>query len=235
MDNEEPRDRLQVARLNAGLTRSQLAVKLGRAASTIRAHETGQNRIQPDAAAAYGKELGVNPSWILYGTEDNSAVLAKLAGTTPELNTVPVVGEIFEFGSHYNKEGEESHFDEKLIISLSEYADDTLVAYVHRSELSEPSHKEYLIVAPHRGEFHLIDEVVLRRSEGQFYELAVWKVGAEKDWLVLFRGSAQSHARDLIKVRKGGRLDDFFTVVGIVVARLSVRRRHREAVSLNSA
>lgn len=63
----EPGERLRAARVAAGLSVQTLSERVGFAASTVRAHENGQNEIRPHAAKAYAPILKVTPGWILYG------------------------------------------------------------------------------------------------------------------------------------------------------------------------
>jgi transcriptional regulator with XRE-family HTH domain len=71
----EPGERLRKARLDAGLSVEQLAERIEKAASTVRAHENGQNGIKAPMAARYARALSVTPEWLLYG---------KVAGQRPE-------------------------------------------------------------------------------------------------------------------------------------------------------
>lgn len=64
------RERLHEARRKAGVSRRVLAERMGKAQSTISAHENGQNNITAEAAAEYGRVLKVSPSWLLYGDAD---------------------------------------------------------------------------------------------------------------------------------------------------------------------
>lgn len=65
-----PSTRLRATREQAKLTRDALAMRVGFAATTVRAHENGQNGIRPDAALAYAAALNIKPEWLLYGDGD---------------------------------------------------------------------------------------------------------------------------------------------------------------------
>lgn len=71
----EPGERLRAARTEARLSVEQLAERIEKAPSTVRAHENGQNGIKPPMAARYARALNVTPEWLLYG---------KVAGQRPE-------------------------------------------------------------------------------------------------------------------------------------------------------
>jgi transcriptional regulator with XRE-family HTH domain len=63
----EPGERLRAARVAAELSVEQLAERIEKAASTVRAHENGQNGIKAPMAARYARALNVTPEWLLYG------------------------------------------------------------------------------------------------------------------------------------------------------------------------
>lgn len=237
MSDNEPKDRLRSARTRLGLSREQLATKLGRAASTVRAHENGQNQILPDAAAAYARELGVSPAWLLYGSEDQPA---KVQG--PRTKLVPVVGEIWE-RSHFTPAGEIYDPGEEpfFTISLPEYAaEEDVRAYLYRSADFAHRVRKYVITAAlPLDELTLVDEVVLRSREGRLVETAIWRVGAaEAGWRFFYQGATQTTAQRIIKLRAGDERPGFgddnaeegastpsTTLIGVVIARAEVRRR----------
>jgi transcriptional regulator with XRE-family HTH domain len=76
----EPGKRLKQARTAAGLSVEQLAERMGGAASTVRAHENGQNNIKPPMAQRYGSALGVAPEWLLYGRGEGDVPTLQLEG-----------------------------------------------------------------------------------------------------------------------------------------------------------
>jgi len=219
MEGEEPKDRLRRAREGLHFSRELLAAKLGRAASTVRAHENGQNRIQPDAAAAYARELGVSAAWLLYGVEDSGGPIEGLA-----TRAVEVVGEIWDW-PHFIKEDDETKVREYLSISLPEYRDRKLSAFVEHYGGNDYLYRHYVIVANVVDELSLVDEVVLRYREGSFSNIGRWRIGAQRGWRVFYQGPDQAAAQKLIKVTAEGNLDDFYEVLGVVVADLTVRRR----------
>lgn len=66
-DMDTPGARLRFAREKAGLSVADVADRIGKAASTVRAHENGQNRINASAARDYAGAVRVTASWLLYG------------------------------------------------------------------------------------------------------------------------------------------------------------------------
>jgi transcriptional regulator with XRE-family HTH domain len=81
----EPGDRLRQARADAGLTVEQLAERVQKASSTVRAHENGQNGIKAPMAARYARALNVSPEWLLYGRSADDR------GPLPELSELPLL------------------------------------------------------------------------------------------------------------------------------------------------
>lgn len=63
----EPGARLRELREAAGVSVEQLAQRVGKSPTTVRAHENGQNGIRPPMAQRYARELNSTPEWILYG------------------------------------------------------------------------------------------------------------------------------------------------------------------------
>lgn len=219
----EPKDRLREARLTLGLTRAQLAAKIGRAESTVRAHENGQNKIQPEMATLYARELGLSPSWILYGHGDLPHAQPGAIRSALALRTIPVVGEIWPGADAFVRVGEETRSLGVLMISLPEYEDRDLSAYSVRGMDDEQFSRRYVIAAKSDEPLSLVDTVILRVSEGNFYYLDLWRVGAEKDWVVFYQGESQARASEIIKVRDLE--DNSVQVAGVVVAEMSIKRR----------
>lgn len=217
MTDQSPADRLRAARTKAGVTRAQLATKLGISQSTLRAHENGQNGIQPSMAEQYASELGVAPQWILYG----------MGAGSPEpgldyrhLMTVPIVGRAAP--GYFPDKGRVDPNDH-LELTLPGYKGFPLKAYAH-------GHREgvgggaYVICVPWSGgDLRLSDEVVLRRAEGDLAEVDIWKVGASAEYVVLYKGDNQSQASEIVKLSHdvmadlGGRSKMW--LLGLVVAR----------------
>jgi len=64
---EEPKDRLQQARIRAGYgSASAAATAFGWTRSTYAHHENGTREILPDAAERYARAFRVSPAWILF-------------------------------------------------------------------------------------------------------------------------------------------------------------------------
>jgi len=228
MDEAEPKDRLRQARERRGVTRAQLAAKIGRSQSAIRAHENGQNKLSPDMAEIYAAELGVSPWWLLYGVDD---LPAKVMNHTDYARVVRVTGEIWE-RSHFVPAEELLVYtdeDEGVVISQPQYAGIELVAFIVRGDNYSSRRRKYVVAA--RIPFDavtLADEVVAVQREGRLAQLGIWKVGARDDDMVtLYRGPTQGEAHDLYKLRRGtpayddiiGPVIQYTEVISRVIAR----------------
>lgn len=224
MTEEGPSTRLRDARERRKVSRAQLAAKLGVSQSTLRAHENGQNGIQPAMAGQYAAELGVSPQWILYGHGD----LVDGDSAPAKLSSIPVVGQARP-GYHPNVVAKPS--DEPLSLAVPGYDQFRLKAYAQEQGGRE-GFKSYVICAPWEGDaLYLADEVVLRRSAGELAEIDIWKVGAEPGWIVFYKGQMQAQAHDLLKIKadKLGNpgLREGVWVLGLVVAHLEFMPHHR--------
>ena len=60
-------ERLRRARLGAGLTQMQVAVRAGTGLPTISRLETGATGPRPETVRKLADALGVSPAWLLFG------------------------------------------------------------------------------------------------------------------------------------------------------------------------
>lgn len=218
---DEPKDRLRHVRQLAAVTRKVLAWKLGISESAIRAHENGQNKISPDMAVKYAAELGVSPTWLLYGIHENAGLGSDKAAAVRTVQVVGVIRDRMYVRQRYH------HVESipPLVISLPDFEGVPLEAYLVYSDESDDTFESYAIVAPESvvGRY-LVDEVVLTVKEGELVETGLWQVGGDSEWDVFFRGAdLQSKADELVKVRKGAP-PGFADVNGVVVAWFSAMR-----------
>lgn len=221
MTDQTPAARLRATRDRLKITRPQLAAKMGVGQSTIRAHENGQNNIQPAVAELYAKELGITPSWLLYGEGPPPAV------GTPTESKIPVVGRL---RPGYFADAPFDPVTPHLSLTIPGNNIDGLKAYLN--EGATEGHVSYVICAPWYGEaLYLVDEVVIRKAEGSLAEVDTWKVGAEPGHFVFYKGDSQARAHEILKVQApvashigaGQR----FWVLGLVVGRLDFLSPHR--------
>jgi transcriptional regulator with XRE-family HTH domain len=66
-DMESMGDRLRKARLTKYASANQAAKAIGVAASTLRAHENGQNKFGTEEAELYARRFGTTPGYLLTG------------------------------------------------------------------------------------------------------------------------------------------------------------------------
>lgn len=82
---------MRARRRELGLAASDLGRPIGKADVTVRAHETGQNRMTAEIAAAYAEVLQVTPAWLLYG-EGSAPPPVPVAGAAQTQLTVDAKG-----------------------------------------------------------------------------------------------------------------------------------------------
>ena len=180
----EPGERLRRARLNAGLTIEQLAERIQRAPSTVRAHENGQNGIRSAQAARYAAELKVAPEWLLYGQGEYQ----KLEGTF-RIDTNWVEREIW-FGVQDGVWMEEHRAREGKVGAWFRYAIATIpdCDMIYQLEQRFRGYVEFTFLFVKKYETSALregDHVVLRRSKLGFVELTLYEVLTEGDRVVV--------------------------------------------------
>lgn len=89
---EEPCDRLEKARRNAGFEQAVEAARaFGWQESTYVSHENGTRGIRPEVAERYARAFRVRPEWLLYGRHD---VEERTSPETDGATIVKVVGRV---------------------------------------------------------------------------------------------------------------------------------------------
>lgn len=83
-----PSERLKRTRNQSGLSVRELSKLTGIGEKAIRAHETGQNGIRPEAAEKYASALSVQPEFILFGTTPSNLVEGFDVRMIPRLGVV---------------------------------------------------------------------------------------------------------------------------------------------------
>ena len=81
MSSETPGERLRRVRESFDLSTDQVARRIGKAPSTVRAHENGQNGIKPGMAAKYAAIYRTTPEWVLFGIGDEPSKDADTSGS----------------------------------------------------------------------------------------------------------------------------------------------------------
>lgn len=181
---DEPKDRLRLARSAAHLSVEELAERTGQAASTVRAHENGQNAIRPRAAQRYAEALLLDPSWIMFGAGTGPRASQELETV---LHQVQILGEV-RHGAWYDKSSLLRLRDDYQAILLPEYKDYELHAFEMGDTYGVYPQGALVYVVdldvatPKPG-----DEVVVVRFRAGLSEIGIWEV--------VGRGSEQRLAR----------------------------------------
>ena len=170
--NEEPRSRLRRVRLAARLSPEDLAALIGRAPSTVRAHENGQNAIRADAAKRYGSVLGFAPGWLLYGEGIGPASPDQL---NTQVRQLPVLADV-RLGTWVEIEQQQTaHMF--IPFSLIGFDDVELTAY-RLAEDFQLYRTGTIIICVSWDNFpiDLGDDIILRRTRGDLAEHSLWHV-----------------------------------------------------------
>lgn len=227
MSGMEPGDRLREARTSAGLTVEQLAERVQKAASTVRAHENGQNGIKAPMAERYARALGVSPEWLLYGRSADDR------GQMPELSELPLLSNI-QAGAWLSMD--DSGQEEPEMV---QHAKDR--AYPHaRQWLREVQGDSMNAVGVMPGDLaHLVEffgaglengmivEVTRSRDGGSLREITLKEVEVSDRGVLLWPRSTNPRWKDPVRLNDDGSDDIHVEVTGILVA---TTRRFRRAV-----
>lgn len=223
----EPGDRLRDARTKAGLTVEQLAERVQKAASTVRAHENGQNGIKAPMAQRYARALGVSPEWLLYGRSADDR------GATPELSELPLLQSI-QAGAWLAVD--ETGQDEPELV---QHARDP--AFQHaRQWLREVQGDSMNAVGVMPGDLaHLVEffgsglenglivEVTRSRAGGALKEITLKEVEVSERGILLWPRSTNPRWKDAVRLNDDSDDDIVVEVTGILVATTRRFRRPR--------
>ena len=213
-----PGQRLRQAREAARLTRKELGGALSKAQSTIRAHENGQNAIGPEAASEYSRQLGVSPTWLLYGEELD----APLPSIGPfDAGVVPVLGKLRHGSFSTLEQVTDQPALGELLMSIPGFEGLALAAYL--DETSSDRYNRSYVITVDLGHLSSVDEFVLERRRGSLVELAVWRLLWQGDYMIFYVGDSPSTATETIQKWPGKPSDLELTIVGRVIARLTYR------------
>lgn len=223
----EPGDRLREARSNADLTVEQLAERVQKAASTVRAHENGQNGIKAPMADRYARALGVSPEWLLYGRGADDR------GQLPDLSELPLLQSI-QAGAWLAVD--ESGQEEPELVP---HAKDR--AYPHARQWLREVQGDSMNAAgvlpgdlAHLVEFFgaglengMIVEVTRSRDDGALREITLKEVEVSERGILLWPRSTNPRWKDPIRLNDETSADIVVEVTGILVATTRRFRRSR--------
>lgn len=223
----EPGDRLRQARTDAGLSVEQIAERVQKAPSTVRAHENGQNGIKAPMAARYARALGVSPEWLLYGRSPDDR------GPLPELSELPLLANT-QAGAWLavDESGQEEP-------SMVPHAKDR--AYPHARQWLREVQGDSMNAAgvmpgdlAHLVEFFgsglengMIVEVTRTRAGGSLREITLKEVEVSERGILLWPRSTNARWKEPIRLNDDSNDDIQVEVTGILVATTRRFRRSR--------
>lgn len=76
-------ERLTKARKDKGLSRDQVAERLGVSVSAVQAQENGRNQLKPDGLEAYSRIYGVTIEWLVTGKAAPTAEIIDIWSRIP--------------------------------------------------------------------------------------------------------------------------------------------------------
>lgn len=224
-----PGDRLKQIRKDAGLSVEALAKRLSVAASTVRAHENGQNGIKADMAARYATALGVSPELILFG--DSRRTDKTSAGPAEKgVRRVPVLG-VVQAGAWAEVFDDHHEPTEYIVFDEPEYARTEVFALVVRgpsTDLVYPDGTRIICIPAGDGGIREGDFVVVRRRRGAFAETTLKQIQIGEDGGVeLWPRSSDPAFQEPIRIKAARDPDDSPEIIAVVVGRYDVGRAGR--------
>lgn len=222
-----PGDRLRELRLRANLSVEALAERVGKAASSVRAHENGQNGIKAPVAAQYATALGVAPEEILFGSGRSAQPAPSPA--MEGVRKVPVLG-VVQAGAWAEIPADEPVPTEYVVFDEPEYARSNVFALVVRGESVNRVYPDGARViclpaveaGPREGDF-----VVVRRRRGSFVETTLKQVVVGDDGIELWPRSDDPAFQEPIRLDKIRDAEESPEIIAVVIARYEVGRTGR--------
>lgn len=222
----EPGERLREARAKAGLSVEQLAERVQKAASTVRAHENGQNGIKAPMAQRYARAIGVSPEWLLYGKSEGEG------GIGADLSELPLLQNV-QAGSWL---AVEEMWDEPEMVP---HAKDR--AFGHAKQWLREVQGDSMNAAgvmpgdlAHIAEFFgsglengMIVEVTRTRAQGSLKEITLKEVEVSERGVMLWPRSTNPKWKDPVRLNDGSNDDIQVEVTGILLATTRRFRRVR--------
>jgi len=223
----EPGERLRDARTKAGLSVEQLAERVQKAASTVRAHENGQNGIKAPMAARYAKAVGVSPEWLLYGRASDDR------GAMPELSELPLLSSI-QAGAWLavDETGQEEpemvpHAREQAYRHARQWLREVQGDSMNAAGVM-PGDLAHLVEFFGAGlENGMIVEVTRSRADGALREITLKEVEVSDRGILLWPRSTNPRWKDPVRLNDDSDDDIQVEVTGILVATTRRFRRPR--------
>lgn len=226
-----PGSRLRNRRKAAHLSVEQMVERTGFAASTIRAHENGQNGLTAKAAEVYAKVLSTTGAEILFGHAGATPVSVTRPPATKdrqqEVDRVPVVGSIRAGAWTEIRDGEEEVTD-WIYFNDPEYRRATKFALVVEGpsmNVYYPDGSKVVCVPAAEAGVREGDHVVVRRRQGLLVETTLKEVVVDQDggyWL--WPRSYDEAFQTPIRIAEAGDSDEGAEIAAVVIGKYENKR-----------
>lgn len=244
-------ERLKAARAAKYRTAAEAARALKMEAPTVRAHESGQNGLSPEAAKTYADIYGVSVSWLLYGLEhrppaDEPIPFLEPNGLPPDVppaDSIPVFGtcqtNVWLDASPLSKNSRRRLYNRAIfeqpriylripgfgMLSAWEVGDDSMNEFYRKGEIVITSDAS-------RAGLQVFDHVVTTRFRPGMEERAIREISTDEDGIIIYRSrSTDPEFRDLPPIRA---TDGPLAHDGVVIASFERRTRNNPQISLNA-
>lgn len=215
-----PGERLQRLRKQRGFSAAALAKKAGVAASTVRAHESGQNQIHADVAATYAHILEVQPEFILFGAK------MFVSAENTEVRMVPVLGNV-QAGAWHEIPDEPTvkeyipFIDPQYRRASNIYALDVRGPSMN---LEYPDPSRIVVVDAVEAGVREGDHVVVRRRKGSFVETTLKEVVIGTGGRVeLWPRSTDPNFQEPFIIERARDADDGPEIIAVVIGAYKTR------------
>lgn len=224
-----PGERLRDLRARARLSVEELADAVGLAASSVRAHENGQNGIRATMAQRYATALGVTPEEILF-TGGKAQPAQRPVTAIGGSRRVPVLG-IVQAGAWAEIDDNQPEPTEWVAFEEPQYARAQLFALIVRGASVNrfyPDGSRVVCIPAHESGVQEGDFVVVRRRRGSFVETTLKQVEVGADGHVeLWPRSDDPQFQEPLRLDNVRDADEGAEIIAVVVAKYEVGRAGR--------
>lgn len=224
-----PGERLREIRMRARWTVEQLADAVGIAASSVRAHENGQNGIRANVAERYATALGVAPEDILF-VGDRVATSPRPTTSGGEVRRVPVLG-VVQAGAWSEVNESQAEPTEWVAFSEPQYGRAQLFALAVRGNSVNrhyPDGCRVVCVPAHESGIQEGDFVVVRRRRGSFVETTLKQIEIAPDGNIeLWPRSDDPLFQEPLRLAQVRDADEGAEIIAVVIAKYEVGRAGR--------
>lgn len=193
---------------------AQLSEKSGIGEKALRAHESGQNGIRPEAAAKYAAALGIQPEFILFGTTPSHAVEGH------DVRMIPLLGSV-QAGA-WREIVDEPDPRDYIPFTDEQYA---RAQRVYALTVEGPSMNEHypegsVVIVCDAVECGVRegDHVVVRRTRGSLVETTLKEVVVNENRVELWPRSTDARFKEPFVLERARDADEGPTIIGVVIA-----------------